>query len=93
MAVRACGHCIAHAVYMQLMCNDTSSAMQLFDDCAYGDLEQGSIYERSEANLLKVGAAVSRQSSCGVCSFSWRAMWAWGAALLNASCGMSVVAR
>jgi hypothetical protein len=28
--------------------------MQLFDDVAYGDLEQGSIYERSEANLMKV---------------------------------------
>jgi hypothetical protein len=28
--------------------------MQLFDDVAYGDLEQGSIYERSEANLTKV---------------------------------------
>lgn len=28
--------------------------MQMFDDVAYGDLEQGSIYERSETNLLKV---------------------------------------
>lgn len=39
----------------QLGSNDTTSAMQLFDDIAYGDLEQGSIYERSEANLTKVG--------------------------------------
>jgi hypothetical protein len=39
---------------MQLSCNDTAAAMQMFDDVAYGDLEQGSIYERSEANLLKV---------------------------------------
>lgn len=39
---------------LQVSCNDTATAMQLFDDVAYGDLEQGSIYERSEANLLKV---------------------------------------
>lgn len=46
--------------HVQLACNDTSAAMQLFDDVAYGDLEQGSIYERSEANLLKVGCTQGR---------------------------------
>lgn len=39
---------------LQASCNDTAAAMQLFDDVAYGNLEQGSIYERSEANLMKV---------------------------------------
>lgn len=38
----------------QLATNDTASAMQLFEDVAYGNPEQGSIYERSEANLMKV---------------------------------------
>jgi hypothetical protein len=28
--------------------------MQLFEDVAHGDFEQGSIYELSEANLTKV---------------------------------------
>jgi hypothetical protein len=42
---------------LQLGSNDTTSAMQLFDDVVYGDLEQGSIYERSEANLTKASSA------------------------------------
>lgn len=29
--------------------------MQLFEDVAHGDVEQGSSYELSEASLLKVG--------------------------------------
>jgi hypothetical protein len=71
-------------LHYQLSGNDTAAAMALFDDVAYGDLEQGSIYERSEANLLKVGrpspggrlgaarAAAHRGSAAGRTSTAWR---------------------
>jgi hypothetical protein len=66
-AVLCCA--MPHRIRYQLSCNDTASAMALFDDVAYGDLEQGSIYERSEANLLKVGHAppCCSQSGCSQC--------------------------
>eukprot|EP00878_Enallax_costatus_P044956 GHUV01053768.1.p1 GENE.GHUV01053768.1~~GHUV01053768.1.p1 ORF type:complete len:153 (+),score=29.02 GHUV01053768.1:208-666(+) len=38
--------------------SDTAAAMQLFEDVAYGDVEQGSIYDLSEANLVKVRLAI-----------------------------------
>ncbi|WIA23624.1 hypothetical protein OEZ85_000330 [Tetradesmus obliquus] len=34
--------------------SDAAGAMQLFEDVAHGDVEQGSIYELSEASLLKL---------------------------------------
>jgi hypothetical protein len=42
---------------MQAASSDAAGAMQLFEDVAHGDVEQGSIYELSEANLAKVGSA------------------------------------
>jgi hypothetical protein len=41
---------------LQAAASDAAGAMQLFEDVAHGDIEQGSIYELSEANLVKVGA-------------------------------------
>ena len=40
--------------FVQTTSSDTAAAMQLFEDVAYGDVEQGSIYDLSEANLIKV---------------------------------------
>lgn len=55
---------LCSALLTQLGSNDTTSVMQLFDDMTYGDLEQGSIYERSEANLTKVSP-----TSCNMLPF------------------------
>jgi hypothetical protein len=38
----------------QLATNDTEATMQLLEEVACADLARGSIYERTEANLLKV---------------------------------------
>lgn len=49
------------ALRVQAESGDTAAAMQLFEDIAYGDVEQGSIYDLSEANLIKVGPKTLRE--------------------------------
>jgi hypothetical protein len=64
-------------VQLQVAGSDAAGAMALFDDVAHGDVEQGSIYELSEANLIKVGPQMFGTHGCEVCSVFCRGFVRW----------------
>lgn len=63
---------------MQVESSDAAAAMQLFEDVAYGDVEQGSIYDLSEANLIKVKGQAMIQVQFGMQTSSL-----WGVTIMG----------